>query len=81
MRSFGIIILVDRPLNQILGDIKLDDRRPDLMDKGLDEVERLYRERIDTYRNAADIILDNSHGYYAGVSALERILRQRFRLN
>ncbi|MBQ6173505.1 MAG: shikimate kinase [Clostridia bacterium] len=81
MRSFGIIILVDRPLNQILGDIKLDDRRPMLMDKGLDEVERLYHERIDTYRESADIILDNSHGYYAGVSALEKLLRQRFRLN
>ncbi|MBR4710741.1 MAG: shikimate kinase [Clostridia bacterium] len=80
MRSFGIIVLVDRPLNQILGDIKLDDRRPMLMDKGLDEVERLYNERIGIYRDAADIVLDNSHGYFAGVNALERLLRQRFRL-
>ena len=79
MQSFGIIVLVDRPLEQILSDIKLDDRRPNLVDKGLDEVERLYRERIGIYRESADLVLDNSKGYYAGVAGMERMLRLRFR--
>lgn len=74
MRNFGMIILIDRPLADIMSDIKLD-RRPLLAQKGLSEVERLYHERIDTYRAAADIVLDNSHGYHAGVYNLDRIVR------
>lgn len=77
MQNEGYIILVDRPLEQILSDIKLD-RRPMLAKKGLGEVERLYYERIDTYRSAADYVLDNSNGYYAGVSGLERIMKSLF---
>ena len=74
MRNFGAIILIDRPLEDIMSDIKLD-RRPLLAQKGLSEVERLYHERIDTYRAAADIVMDNSQGYHAGVYNLDRIVR------
>lgn len=74
MRNHGVIVLVDRPLEEIMGDIKLN-RRPLLAQKGLPEVERLYHERIDIYRGIADIVLDNSFGYYAGVNGLERIIR------
>jgi len=77
MRNHGVIFLVDRPLEDILGDIKLD-RRPMLREKGLGEVEKLYHERIDTYRAVADEVLDNSHGYYAGVYAMEKLIRTRF---
>lgn len=79
MRNHGLLLFVDRPLEQIMGDIKLD-RRPLLAQKGLGEVERLYHERIDTYRSAADYVLDNSNGYYAGVSEMERFIRSRFAL-
>ena len=80
MRNFGCIILIDRPLDLILSDIKLDDRRPTLAEKGIGEVERLYHERIETYRSSADIVLQNDGSFYAGVAALERLLRMRFRL-
>ena len=80
MKANGLIVFVDRPLEQILGDIKLD-RRPGLAEKGLSEVEKVYHDRIDTYRSVADMTLDNSRGYYAGVAAMERLLRSRFRLN
>lgn len=80
MRNHGIILLVDRPLEEIMGDIKLN-RRPMLAAKGLPEVERLYHERIDTYRAAADVVLDNSHGYYAGLAGMEKIIRRHFNLN
>lgn len=77
MRNHGIIMLIDRPLEQILSDIKLD-RRPLLAQKGLGEVERLYGERIDTYRAVADVVLDNGNGYYAGMTGMERILKNTF---
>lgn len=80
MRNYGVILLVDRPLEQILGDIKLD-RRPTFLEGGLEEVERVYHERYETYHSAADLILDNSKGYYNGVTNMERLIRSRFRLN
>ncbi len=77
MRNHGIIVLIDRPLEQIMGDIKLN-RRPLLAEKGLPEVERLYHERMPIYRSAADVILDNSHGYFAGVNGLEKLIQTFF---
>ena len=74
MRNHGVIVLIDRPLEEIMGDIKLD-RRPLLAQKGLSEVERLYHERIDIYRQVADFVMDNSNGYHAGLRGLEQIMR------
>ena len=79
MRNHGLIVLIDRPLQEIMGDIKLN-RRPLLAQKGLPEVERLYHERIDIYRSVADAVLDNSHGYYAGVNGMEKIIRTLFNI-
>ena len=74
MKNHGIIVLIDRPLEQIMGDIKLN-RRPLLAEKGLPEVERLYYERMPIYREIADVILDNSYGYFAGVNGLEKLIQ------
>ena len=79
MRNHGIIVLIDRPLEEIMGDIKLN-RRPLLAQKGLPEVERLYHERIDIYRSVADVVLDNGHGYYAGVNGMEKLIRALFNI-
>jgi len=79
MRNHGVILLIDRPLEDIMSDIKLD-RRPMLAQKGLSEVERLYHERIDTYRASADAVLDNSHGYHAGVAGMEKLIRSMFNI-
>lgn len=77
MRNQGILVLIDRPLEQILSDIKLD-RRPLLAAKGIDEVPRMYHERIERYRRAADLTLNNAFGYISGVNSLERMLRSYF---
>ena len=77
MRSWGSIVLIDRPLEEILGDIKLD-RRPTLRDGGLAEVERIYHERIPVYRDLADIVLKNNQGYHMAVYTLVRLIRERF---
>jgi len=73
MRNQGVIILIDRPLEEILSDIKLD-RRPLLAAKGKDEVSRIYEARIDTYRKIADEVLDNSQGFTNGIMNLEKLV-------
>lgn len=76
MRSWGTIVLIDRPLEDILGDIKLD-RRPDLRPGGLEEVERIYRERIPIYRALADVTLRNDQGYHMALYILTRLVKER----
>lgn len=79
MRNTGVIVLLDRPLEEIMGDIKLN-RRPLLAQKGLGEVERLYNERIELYSKAADATLDNSHGYQAGMYGLQKLITTMFNI-
>ena len=77
MRSWGWIVWIDRPLEEILGDIKLD-RRPDLRDGGLAEVERSYREQMPVYRDLADVTVKNNQGYHMAVYVLSRLVQERF---
>ena len=53
---------------------------PLLAQKGLGEVERLYHERIELYRKAADATLDNSHGYQAGMYGLQKLITTMFNI-
>ncbi len=75
MKNAGIIVLVDRPIEQILSDIKLD-RRPMLAEKGMQGVVDLYKERMPIYRLLADEVLDNSRGYHLGLRALEQVIEE-----
>ena len=77
MRSWGRIVWIDRPLEEILSDIKLD-RRPTLRDGGLAEVERVYHEREPVYRSLADITVRNDQGYHMAVYVLSRLVQERF---
>ena len=77
MRSWGRIVWIDRPLEEILSDIKLD-RRPDLRDGGLAEVERTYREQMPVYRDLADVTIKNDKGYHLAVYTLSRLMQERF---
>lgn len=74
MRNHGTILLLDRPLENILSDIKLD-RRPTLQEKGLPEVERLYYERMPVYRALADFRIVNTD-YRQAVSALVCLVKE-----
>ena len=77
MRSWGTIVLIDRPLEEILTDIKLD-RRPTLRDGGLEEVERTYHEQMPVYRDLADVTIRNDKGYHMAVYTLSRLVQERF---
>ena len=46
----------------------------------LRDVNRLYHERIELYRKAADATLDNSHGYQAGMYGLQKLITTMFNI-
>ena len=75
MKNHGVIIHIDRPLDQILSDIKMD-RRPTLRGGTHEDVIEQYGARIGYYRSAADYRLDNSHGYQYGLYALSHLVAQ-----
>lgn len=73
MQNHGIIIHVDRPLDQILADIRPDLRllKPGTTREGLiDE----YNQRIGYYRACADYTLDNAHGFVVGLNNLTELV-------
>ncbi len=69
MKNHGIIIFIDRPLDQILSDIKTD-RRPTLSGGSHEDVIDEYSRQIGFYRAAADYRLDNSKGFPTGLKNL-----------
>ena len=73
MKNHGVIIHVDRPLDQILSDIKME-RRPTLAGGSYENVIDQYNERIGYYRACADYRLDNSHGFAVGLQNLTQLV-------
>lgn len=73
MQNHGVIIHIDRPLDQILSDIKMD-RRPTLIGGTHEDVIQQYNERIGYYRACADYRLDNSRGFAIGLQTLTQIV-------
>ncbi|MBR6706521.1 MAG: shikimate kinase [Clostridia bacterium] len=69
MKNHGVIIHVDRPLDQILSDIKTD-RRPTLSGGSHEDVIDEYTRQIGFYKAAADYRLDNSKGFAVGLKNL-----------
>ncbi|MEG2603280.1 MAG: shikimate kinase, partial [Clostridia bacterium] len=75
MRNHGLIVLIDRPIDDIMLDIRAE-KRPLLAQKGREEIERIYNERMPIYRSAADIVMDNGNGFHNGLASLEEIVRR-----
>lgn len=73
MKNHGYIIHIDRPLDQILSDIKMD-RRPNLAGGTHEDVIDMYNRCIGYYKAAADFRLDNSKGYVLGVRSLTELV-------
>ena len=73
MQNHGVIIHIDRPLDQILSDIKMD-RRPTLVGGSHENVIDQYNERIGHYKACADYRLDNSHGFTVGLQTLTQMV-------
>ncbi|MGI6687186.1 MAG: shikimate kinase [Christensenellales bacterium] len=75
MQNHGVIIHVDRPLDQILSDIKVD-RRPTLKGGDREDVIHEFNNHIGFYRACADLTLDNSHGFAMGVTNLVQMIER-----
>jgi len=72
MKDHGFIVLIDRPIDDIMMDIRAE-KRPLLAQKGREEIERIYNERMPIYRSIADATLDNGKGFHNGLFGLEQI--------
>ena len=75
MQNHGVIIHIDRPLDQILSDIKTD-RRPSLQGGSHEDVILEYNKHIGYYHACADYTLDNSYGYAVGVAKLTAMIQE-----
>lgn len=75
MKNQGYIVLIDRPIEDIMMDIRAE-KRPLLAQKGKDEIERIYEERMPIYRSIADATLCNDKGFQMGITVLEAILKR-----
>ena len=73
MKDHGYIVLIDRPVDDIMMDIRAE-KRPLLAQKGREEIERIYRERMPVYQSIADVVLDNGRGFHNGLRGLEEIV-------
>ena len=73
MKNHGVIIHIDRPLDQIMSDIKVD-RRPLLAGGTHEDVIDQYNRCIGHYRAAADYRLDNSKGMVVGLKTLPELV-------
>ncbi len=69
MKNHGVIIHVDRPLDQILSE-----RRDGLPGSGHEDVIMEYNQRIGFYKAAADYRLDNSKGMALGLKNLTELV-------
>ena len=74
MKNHGFIILIDRPIDDILLDIRAE-KRPLLAQKGKEEIQRIYDVRMPIYRSCADATLDNGNGFVSGLNGLEDMIR------
>ncbi len=73
MKDHGYIVLIDRPIDDIMVDIRAE-KRPLLAQKGREEIERIYEKRMPIYRCIADVVMDNGNGFHNGLKELEEIV-------
>lgn len=74
MHNHGVIVLIDRPIDDLMQDIRAD-KRPFLAQEGKEGVKKLFDERMPIYKSVADIIMDNGKGFHNGLASLQEIVR------
>ena len=80
MKNHGIIIHIDRPLDQILAEQVSSDREGgELLSR--EEIIALYNQRIGFYRACADYTFDNDHGFVVGAQGLLSLVEGIFPLD
>ena len=77
MQAWGSLILLDRPLEQILGDIRTEGR-PMLRENPAETLKTLFEIRMPLYRKLADVTIPNDGEYDRTLMLLERVLKERY---
>lgn len=75
IRGFGSVILLDRPPEQILSDLRPEER-PLLRDDPEASLWKLYDERMPTYRSIADVTIRNDGSFEDALNLLLRVLKE-----
>lgn len=77
MQAWGSVILLDRPVEQILAEIRTDGR-PMLREHPEETMRKLYEIRMPVYRELADVRIPADREYERTLALLERVLRERY---
>ncbi len=77
MRACGSVILVDRPLERILTDLRPEER-PLLREDPEGRLQELYDLRMPVYRQLADVTVRNDGEFLPAVALLTRVLKERY---
>ena len=77
MRNYGSVILLDRPAEMILEDLR-PENRPLLQENPEEKLEALFEERMPVYRELADVTIRNDDDPQTAVNRIVRILRERY---
>ena len=77
MRSYGSVILIDRPLDKILTDLHAESR-PLLREDPEAGLCRLEKERMPVYRQLADVTVRNDGAFQETLNLLVRVLKERY---
>lgn len=72
MQNHGIIIHVDRPLDQLLADRAAEVGGV----SGRDELVQLYNQRIGFYRACADYVVENDRGIAVGIQKMIALVQR-----
>ncbi|RII36485.1 shikimate kinase [Clostridium chromiireducens] len=72
LKEESFIIFIDRPLEDLLGDIDIS-KRPLLKD-GRDKLVRLYEERYELYRTSADEIIKNDRELKNTINIVKEVI-------
>ncbi|EKQ56469.1 MULTISPECIES: shikimate kinase [unclassified Clostridium] len=79
LRENSFIIFIDRPLENLLEDIDVS-KRPLLKD-GREKLVRLYEERYELYRLAADEIIKNDEGLNGAINKVKEVITSNININ
>lgn len=73
LKKESYIIFIDRPLEELLIDIDIS-KRP-LLKEGQEKLIKLYEERYELYKSAADEIVKNDKSLRATINIIKEIIR------
>ena len=77
LRGFGSVILLDRPPEKILEDLRTEER-PLLRENPEEKLWELYKQRMPIYRQLADVTIRNDGDYLTAGAILARVLKERY---